>query len=120
VASLRGWLAQRLKAGAAKDAALELVSVAETSVRHVAQTVRPELEKAAADGQLSPEDLAELKRTAVESTRDQLSKQASALIASNSDRLEDVIGRAVEAAVNKTNTEKKAATQPAVTITGGT
>lgn len=107
---LMAWVAReltkRMKTGAARDVALELASVADVSVRYVAQRVRPALEARAADGKLSDADLEFLKQEAMAAAKDQLSTAALRLIESNSTRLEDVLGRAIEAAVLK---EKQAA-----------
>lgn len=100
-ASLRKQIGERLEAGKARDAALELVTAAETSVRHVEQTIKPALVEAAADGKLTPEDYAVLRARAIHELKDQLSLQSTKIIEANSARLETVLERAIEAQVSK-------------------
>lgn len=98
-------LKERLGAGAALDAAEEARLAVDTSVQHLFQTLRPELEAAAADGKLSKEDQRALLETAKKNAKEQLSEQAQAIIKSNGARIEDYLERLIEASVQKQKKE---------------
>ena len=100
-ARLTSAIKTRLDAGTARDVALELSEAAETVVRNLEQTTRPLIVATGADGKLSPGEAAELKAVALRTLRDQLSKQATELLAKNSERIDAVLSRAIEAAVQK-------------------
>src|SRR4029079_11313258 len=80
--------AERMKAGAAKDATLELVAAAEVVVRNVEQTVKPALIRAAADGKLSAEDFELLKGKALVDLKEHFSDQGQKVLAANGARIE--------------------------------
>jgi len=96
----------RMHAGVGKDVALELVTQAETVVRTLDQTLKQELKVAQIDGELSRTDMQLLKSTGIKMLKDQMSNAALEVITKNSERLEDVLGRAIEAAVSKVNSQK--------------
>lgn len=108
---LLGWLThqvvQRMKSGAARDSALELVTVAGVVARSLESTVKPLMIDASRDGRLSAADGRILMDAGVSQLRDQLSNQTLKLIASNSARVEDVLERSIEAQVHAIKTAPK-------------
>lgn len=113
LAMLTKAIMERMKAGQARDVALELAQSSEVVVRHLEQTLRPVLEAGAADGKLTHGDIAALKSAAITDLKDQMSNQGLKLLAANSARLEDVLSRSIESAVSKKN---EAAPPPAATL----
>lgn len=83
----------RMKAGAAKDMAVELLIAAQIGVRSVEQVLKPVVLAAAKDGELSRSDYETLRNAAVKATIEQLSEHARKRVG------ELVIERAVEAQV---------------------
>lgn len=93
-------IAAKLKPGAVRDALEEGVMAAEVVVRHLEQTVRPELAKALEDGSLSKEEASELKGLAMESMHETVSPQAKKLLAKNAERLDALFDKLIEAQVH--------------------
>jgi hypothetical protein len=91
---------ERLKTGAAKDAALELTSAASTVVKSIEQTVKPALVQATVDGNLSGADLASLKSLAMKELREQFSDQGQRVLKQGGARVEEALSRAIEAQVH--------------------
>lgn len=91
----------RMHAGAGKDVALELVTAADTVVRDIEARVKPRMVDAAKTGNISALEAADLKMAATSALKDQLSNAALSVIRANSERLDDVLGRAIEAALSR-------------------
>lgn len=102
VTALLGWLAKsvnaRMKSGAAKDAALEIIEVARVVVKNIEQTLKPRLLKESG-GKLTPTDIETLQDTAFLDMKDQVSDQAQRVLKANGTRVDHAMMRAVESAV---------------------
>lgn len=86
----------RMKAGAGKDVALELVTQAKVVVNDINQRIKPQV---TGDGTITASAAKDLKTVAVAALKDQMSQAALTIIKSNSEKVEDVLGRAIESAV---------------------
>lgn len=109
---LMTWIAnaivKRTNAGTAQTVALEIATVADTVVRATAQAFKTE------GFAFTPEVGQKMKAVAIASAKDQLSKVALKHIEANSESVEVVVGRAVEAAVSKKNDGVAVDTAPQV------
>ena len=96
---------QRMKAGTAKDVALELIAASSVVARDISQRLKPDM-VAQNGGELMPADAHVLKSTAIENLKDQLTNSSLKHIEKNSRNVDLVLGRAIEAAVSKQKDEK--------------
>lgn len=94
----------RMKAGIAKDVAVELTLATQHAVMDVGAHLKPKLLAAAADGKLTAEDGRTLKDAAIAAAKDSLSATALEQLKKHSSSVEAVLGRAVETAVTKAKT----------------
>jgi hypothetical protein len=108
---LFAWLAKqidlRMKVGASKDVAIELKTAAETVVRSLEKSLRPQLVAASRDGKLSAADGQTLKDAAMVQLNEQLSEVGKKVLESNATRVEQALERAIEAQVQIVTTEPK-------------
>lgn len=99
ITAIFGWVSRyivaKMKAGAARDAVLELTLSAEMVVRHVEQTLRPAMK----DGKLTAEEKSQLKAAATRGVTEQLSTTGRKLG-------KEAIDHAIEAAVHKIHQEQ--------------